>query len=70
MVTSYRFPRGQHTGGTCTSDVVESPFAALRLRIDVAKRFKRWPTPPQWGRCCWSPNRSSGASIRLSYCRP
>ena len=40
MVSFYRFPRGhwRHLG---TSNVVESPFAALRLRTDAAKRFKK-----------------------------
>ena len=40
MVTFYRFPRG-HWRHLRTSNVVESPFAALRLRTDAAKRFKK-----------------------------
>ena len=40
MVTFYRFPRG-HWRHLCTSRVVESPLAALRLRTDAAKRFKK-----------------------------
>ena len=40
MVTFYDFPaeRWKHVR---TTNVVESPFAALRLRTDAAKRFKR-----------------------------
>ena len=40
MVTFYHFPREhwQHLG---TTNPVESPFAALRLRTDAAKRYKR-----------------------------
>ena len=40
MVTFYRFPRG-HWRHLRTTNVVESPFAALRLRTDAAKRFKK-----------------------------
>ena len=40
MVSFYRFPRG-HWRHLRTSNVVESPFAALRLRTDAAKRFKK-----------------------------
>ncbi len=40
MVTFYRFPR-EHWTHIRTTNVVESPFAALRLRTDAAKRFKR-----------------------------
>ena len=39
MVTFYRFPSG-HWRHLRTTNVVESPFAALRLRTDAAKRFK------------------------------
>ena len=70
MVSFYRFPRGhwRHLG---TSNVVESPFAALRLRTDAAKRFKKVAnaTAVVW-KCCCSPNASSGASTRPSYSRP
>ena len=40
IVSVYSFPKphGQHLR---TSNVVESPFAALRLRTDAAKRFKK-----------------------------
>jgi len=40
MVTLYRYPR-EHWVHIRTVNVVESPFAALRLRTDAAKRFKR-----------------------------
>jgi transposase-like protein len=40
FVTFYRFPR-EHWRHLRTSNIVESPLAALRLRTDAAKRFKR-----------------------------
>lgn len=40
MVTFYGFPR-EHWSHVRTTNPVESPFAALRLRTDAAKRFKR-----------------------------
>jgi transposase-like protein len=40
MVTLYRYPR-EHWVHIRTVNVVESPFAALRLRTDAAQRFKR-----------------------------
>lgn len=40
MVTSYRFPR-EHWKHLRTTNVVESPFATVRLRTDAAKRYKR-----------------------------
>ncbi|MDO8715702.1 MAG: IS256 family transposase [Dehalococcoidales bacterium] len=40
MVTFYRFPK-EHWKHLRTTNVVESPFAALRLRTDAAKRFKK-----------------------------
>lgn len=40
MVTFYRFPK-EHWQHLRTSNVIESPFAALRLRTDAAKRFKK-----------------------------
>ena len=39
-VTSYDFPK-EHWGHLRTTNPVESPFAALRLRTDAAKRYKR-----------------------------
>jgi transposase-like protein len=40
MVTFYRYPK-EHWRHIRTTNVVESPFAALRLRTDAAKRFKK-----------------------------
>lgn len=39
MVTFYRYPQ-EHWQHIRTTNPVESPFAALRLRTDAAKRFK------------------------------
>jgi transposase-like protein len=40
MVTFYRFPK-EHWKHLRTTNVVESPFAALRLRTDAAKRYRK-----------------------------
>jgi putative transposase len=40
LVTFYQFPR-EHWPHLRTSNVVESPFATVRLRTTVAKRFKK-----------------------------
>ena len=40
MVTFYDFPL-EHWRHIRTTNPVESPFAALRLRTDAAKRYKR-----------------------------
>ena len=40
MVSFYRFPQ-EHWGHLRTTNPVESPFAALRLRTVAAKRFKK-----------------------------
>ncbi len=40
MVTFYRYPK-EHWCHIRMTNVVESPLAALRLRTDAAKRFKR-----------------------------
>ncbi len=40
MVTFYQFPQ-EHWKHLRTTNVVESPFAALRLRTDAAKRFRK-----------------------------
>ena len=40
MVTFYDFPR-EHWRHLRTTNPVESPFAALRLRTDAARRYKR-----------------------------
>ncbi len=36
----YRYPQ-EHWRHLRTTNVIESPFAALRLRTDAAKRFKK-----------------------------
>jgi putative transposase len=40
MITFYHFPES-HWQHIRTTNVVESPFAAVRLRTSAAKRFKR-----------------------------
>jgi putative transposase len=40
MVTFYRFPK-EHWRHLRTTNVVESPFASVRLRTDAAKRYKK-----------------------------
>ena len=40
MVAFYQFP-SEHWHHLRTTNIVESPFAALRLRTDAAKRYKR-----------------------------
>jgi putative transposase len=40
LVTFYGFPEG-HWKHLRTTNVIESPFAAVRLRTDAAKRFKK-----------------------------
>lgn len=40
MVSFYEFPK-EHWKHIRTTNIVESPFAALRLRTDAAKRFKK-----------------------------
>jgi putative transposase len=40
LVTFYQFPR-EHGCHLRTTNVVESPFAAVRLRTTAAKRFKK-----------------------------
>ena len=40
MVAFFHFPK-EHWGHLRTTNPVESPFAALRLRTDAAKRFKK-----------------------------
>jgi transposase-like protein len=40
LVTFYDFPEG-HWKHLRTTNVIESPFAAVRLRTDAAKRFKK-----------------------------
>ena len=33
-------PSRRNTGGICAPPIIESPFAAVRLRTSAAKRFK------------------------------
>jgi len=40
MVTFYQFPK-EHWKHLRTTNIVESPFAALRLRTDAAKRYRK-----------------------------
>jgi putative transposase len=40
MVTFYQFPQ-EHWKHLRTTNIVESPFAALRLRTDAAKRYRK-----------------------------
>jgi transposase-like protein len=40
MVAFYRFPK-EHWKHLRTTNLIESPFAAVRLRTDAAKRFKK-----------------------------
>jgi hypothetical protein len=40
MVTFYRFPK-EHWKHLRTSNVVESPFAPVRLRTSAGKRYKK-----------------------------
>lgn len=42
MVTFYRFPR-EHWKHLRTTNIIESPFAAVRLRTNAAKRYKKVP---------------------------
>ena len=43
LVTFYQFPR-EHWRHLRTTNIVESPFAAVRLRTTAAKRFKKVDT--------------------------
>jgi len=40
MVTFYQCPK-EHWKHLRTTNIIESPFAALRLRTDAAKRFRK-----------------------------
>ena len=40
LLTFYRFPH-EHWKHIRTTNVVESPFAALRLRTDAARRYRK-----------------------------
>jgi putative transposase len=65
MVTFYGFPQELEVH-IRTVNVVESPSAALRLRTDAAKRFRRCDraTTVIW-RCSWWWNADSAALLAL-----
>lgn len=46
-MTFYRLPR-DHWRHLRTSNVVESPFAALACVPTRRSDSRRWPTPPRW----------------------
>ena len=52
MITFYDFPK-EHWQHLRTTNPVESPFAALRLRTDAAKRYKRVLSDPKDGPRFW-----------------
>ena len=45
LVTFYQFPQ-EHWKHLRTTNVVESPFASVRLRTTAAKRFKKVASAP------------------------
>ena len=45
LVTFYQFPR-EHWPHLRTSNVIESPFATVRLRTTATKRFKKVENAP------------------------
>jgi hypothetical protein len=64
MVTFYQFPQ-EHWVHIRTVNVVESPFAALRLRTDAAKRFKR---SDRLSAVIWKMLKLSGATFPPAEC--
>ena len=66
MVTFYDFPT-EHWKHLRTTNPVESPFAALRLWTDAAKRYRRVDRAIaviRRGGCFWSLRADSGACRR------
>ncbi len=65
MVAFYDFPK-QHWKHLRTTNVVESPFAAVRPRSEAARRFKKIEnaTAMIFSGCCASPSRGSERSTR------
>jgi putative transposase len=64
MLTYYQFPK-EHWRHLRTTNVVESPFAAVRLRTSAAKRFKKVERRPRSsGACCKSRRSASANSTR------
>jgi hypothetical protein len=64
MVTFYQFPQ-EHWVHLRTVNVVESPFAALQLRTDAAKRFKRCD---RLSAVIWKMLKLSGATFPPPEC--
>ena len=69
LVTFYAFPK-EHWKHLRTTNVVESPFAAVRLRTGAAKRFKKVEnaTAVIW-KTLSSPSSASVGWTRPSSCR-
>ena len=61
-MTFYSFPK-DHWTHLRTTNPVESPFSAVRLRTDAAKRFKKVTPRRSFGRFFSWPRRSSAVSI-------
>jgi transposase-like protein len=69
LVTFYAFPT-EHWKHPRTTNVVESPFAAVRLRTAAAKRFKKVENArPSSEDSCSSRSRASAGSTRPNCCR-
>ncbi len=70
LVTFYQFPR-EHWPHLRTTNVVESPFATVRLRTTAAKRFKKVEnaTALIW-KMLHEQSLHSGDSKEPSCCRP
>src|SRR5262245_19023202 len=67
LVTSYQFPK-EHWKHLRTTNVVELPFAAVRLRRAAAKQFKKVEnTTATFGRPCSWPSRASAVSMRPNF---
>jgi putative transposase len=62
--------RREHGRHLRTTNVVESPVAAVRLRTTAAKRLRRWTQRPRGsGKCSRSRSRSAGGSMPRRYYR-
>ena len=70
MVAFYDFPE-DHWKHLRTTNVVESPFAAVRLRTTAAKRFKRVESATAliWKLLSWWPRSGSEGSTLLTSSR-
>jgi putative transposase len=69
MVTFCAFPK-EHWIHLRTTNIVESPFASVRLRTDAARRYKRVEGAQAiiW-KMLGSPSRRGDDSMRRSCCR-